>query len=346
MVYAPIAHWVWEPGGWLARMGALDFAGGSVVHVNAGIAGLVCAYVLGPAPRLRPRALRALQPGLTMVGAGLLWVGWFGFNAGSAVAADGRAGLAMAGHAHCGGGRRADLDGRRMDGAAPAFAAGPVLGPGGRAGGHHASGRLRLAALGPGHRRWPGWPATGAPRASSACWAPTIRWTCSACTASAASWARCSPACSPTSAISGVNRRRADAGDRGRQRGDLQRHGHGGGAVRGARAGRLRVSRRWSRWLALRGWRLGNLMGCRLRRHLGMWVGCADVLVCEDAGAFRARATDTGYSPPRMSPASLLLYFAAGSTRYQSHVGHAAGCQPINQCSDNAHVDGVPCAAK
>jgi Amt family ammonium transporter len=96
VIYAPIAHWVWEPGGWLAQLGALDFAGGSVVHINAGIAGLVCAYFLGPRRGYGREAFEPYSLGLTMAGAGLLWVGWFGFNAGSAVAADGRAGLAMA----------------------------------------------------------------------------------------------------------------------------------------------------------------------------------------------------------------------------------------------------------
>lgn len=95
LVYAPIAHWVWEPGGWLAQMGVLDFAGGSVVHVNAGVAGLVCAYAVGPRRGYGRESFEPYSLALTMVGAGLLWVGWFGFNAGSAVAADGRAGLAM-----------------------------------------------------------------------------------------------------------------------------------------------------------------------------------------------------------------------------------------------------------
>ena len=95
-VYAPVAHWVWEPGGWLARMGVLDFAGGAVVHINAGVSGLVCAYVLGPRKGYGQEPFKPFNLGLTMAGAGLLWVGWFGFNAGSAVAADGRAGLAMA----------------------------------------------------------------------------------------------------------------------------------------------------------------------------------------------------------------------------------------------------------
>ncbi len=96
VVYAPIAHWVWEPNGWLARLGVLDFAGGSVVHINAGVAGLVCAFALGPRRGYGREPFAPFNLGLTMAGAGLLWVGWFGFNAGSAVASDGRAGLAMA----------------------------------------------------------------------------------------------------------------------------------------------------------------------------------------------------------------------------------------------------------
>ncbi|WP_372658494.1 ammonium transporter [Hydrogenophaga sp.] len=96
LVYAPIAHWVWEPGGWLAQLGALDFAGGSVVHINAGAAALVCAYALGPRQGYGREPFVPFNLGLTMAGTGLLWVGWFGFNAGSALAADGRAGLALA----------------------------------------------------------------------------------------------------------------------------------------------------------------------------------------------------------------------------------------------------------
>ncbi|MDI3384492.1 ammonium transporter [Xenophilus aerolatus] len=96
LVYAPVAHWVWEPGGWLAELGALDFAGGSVVHVNAGVAGLVCAYALGRRTGYGREPFEPYSLAFTMVGAGMLWVGWFGFNAGSAVAADGRAGLALA----------------------------------------------------------------------------------------------------------------------------------------------------------------------------------------------------------------------------------------------------------
>jgi len=94
LVYVPIAHWVWG-GGWLAQLGVLDFAGGIVVHLNAGVAALVAALVLGkrrgfPATAMAPHSLP-----LAVAGAGMLWVGWFGFNAGSALAANGAAGMAM-----------------------------------------------------------------------------------------------------------------------------------------------------------------------------------------------------------------------------------------------------------
>ncbi len=94
LVYAPIAHWVWG-GGWLGNMGVLDFAGGTVVHINAGIAGLVAALVLGKRRGYPSTPIKPSNLVLTLVGAGMLWVGWFGFNAGSELAADGRAGMAM-----------------------------------------------------------------------------------------------------------------------------------------------------------------------------------------------------------------------------------------------------------
>jgi len=95
-VYAPIAHWVWAPTGWLNGLGAADFAGGTVVHINAGVAGLVCALVLGKRLGYGTDNMSPFNLGLAVIGASLLWVGWFGFNAGSAVAANGRAGMAMA----------------------------------------------------------------------------------------------------------------------------------------------------------------------------------------------------------------------------------------------------------
>jgi ammonium transporter, Amt family len=95
VVYAPVAHWVWEPGGWLAARGVLDFAGGTVVHINAGVSALVAALMVGPRLGFGKEPMPPHNLALTVTGASLLWVGWFGFNAGSAVAADGRAGMAM-----------------------------------------------------------------------------------------------------------------------------------------------------------------------------------------------------------------------------------------------------------
>ncbi len=95
-VYCPIAHMVWGPGGFLASAGVLDFAGGTVVHINAGIAGLVAALVMGKRIGYRHDIMHPNNLMYTMIGASLLWVGWFGFNAGSAVAASDRAGMAMA----------------------------------------------------------------------------------------------------------------------------------------------------------------------------------------------------------------------------------------------------------
>ncbi|MDN7877994.1 ammonium transporter [Burkholderia aenigmatica] len=95
IVYVPIAHMVWEPTGWLSSDGVLDFAGGTVVHINAGIAGLVSCLMLGKRVGFGRESMAPHNLVLTMIGGSMLWVGWFGFNAGSAVAADGRAGFAM-----------------------------------------------------------------------------------------------------------------------------------------------------------------------------------------------------------------------------------------------------------
>ena len=94
LVYVPLAHWVWG-GGWLAKLGVMDFAGGIVVHVSAGVAALVCALVLGKRRGFPHTAMPPHSLPLTVAGAGMLWVGWFGFNAGSALAANGSAGMAM-----------------------------------------------------------------------------------------------------------------------------------------------------------------------------------------------------------------------------------------------------------
>jgi Amt family ammonium transporter len=94
LVYSPIAHWVWG-GGWLGSLGVLDYAGGTVVHINAGVAGLVTALVLGKRRGYPHEAMPPHNLILTMIGASLLWVGWFGFNAGSAVTSGVNAGMAM-----------------------------------------------------------------------------------------------------------------------------------------------------------------------------------------------------------------------------------------------------------
>ncbi|HWZ28963.1 MAG TPA: ammonium transporter [Gemmatimonadales bacterium] len=95
VVYAPLAHWVWGVGGWLQQRGALDFAGGTVVHISAGVSALVAARFLGPRRDFRRSPLAPHSVPWVLVGAGLLWFGWFGFNAGSALAANGIATLAF-----------------------------------------------------------------------------------------------------------------------------------------------------------------------------------------------------------------------------------------------------------
>ena len=94
LVYVPVAHWVWG-GGWLADLGTLDFAGGIVVHTTAGVSALVAAILVGPRLGFAERLEPPHSPGMTMAGAGMLWVGWFGFNGGSALAADGSAASAI-----------------------------------------------------------------------------------------------------------------------------------------------------------------------------------------------------------------------------------------------------------
>ncbi len=96
VVYAPITHWVWGDGGWLGGKGILDFAGGTVVHINAGVAGLVAAIVIGKRRGFPQKAMPPHNVTYTIIGASMLWVGWFGFNAGSELAADNVAGMAMA----------------------------------------------------------------------------------------------------------------------------------------------------------------------------------------------------------------------------------------------------------
>lgn len=95
VVYAPVTHWVWSSEGWLFKMGLLDFAGGTVVHITAGVAALVAAIMIGPRRDFGKSAVKPHNLTMTVTGAGMLWVGWFGFNGGSALAADGNASMAM-----------------------------------------------------------------------------------------------------------------------------------------------------------------------------------------------------------------------------------------------------------
>jgi Amt family ammonium transporter len=95
IVYIPLAHWVWAPDGWLFKLGALDFAGGTVVHISAGVSAFVAAKLLGPRQGFQRTALVPHNVPLVLLGAGLLWFGWFGFNAGSALAANGLAAIAF-----------------------------------------------------------------------------------------------------------------------------------------------------------------------------------------------------------------------------------------------------------
>jgi Amt family ammonium transporter len=95
VVYSPIAHWVWGQGGWLNKMGVLDYAGGTVVHISSGVAALVAALVLGPRVRRESERFEPHDVRLAVIGAGLLWFGWFGFNGGSALGANGAAANAI-----------------------------------------------------------------------------------------------------------------------------------------------------------------------------------------------------------------------------------------------------------
>lgn len=96
MVYVPVAHWVWGPNGWILKMGGLDFAGGLVVHMTSGYAALIAALMLGNRAGFKPKENNSFSGIMVMLGGTMLWIGWFGFNAGSALAANGLAGQAAA----------------------------------------------------------------------------------------------------------------------------------------------------------------------------------------------------------------------------------------------------------
>ena len=152
IVYPIVAHWGFAADGWLFAWGVRDFAGGLVVHINAGIAALALVFALGPRKGFGAEAMRPHSLPLTLLGTGILWFGWFGFNAGSALAADGiainafvttqiAASVAALGWVRC-----------RVDEERQAHHPGGGLGSCGRPGGDHAGGGLRFPALGHGHR--------------------------------------------------------------------------------------------------------------------------------------------------------------------------------------------------
>ncbi len=148
LVYDPVAHWVWGDGGWLKNLGALDFAGGTVVHINAGIAALAAALVMGPRKGYSGHGdgTESFIPHnlpMTILGAALLWFGWFGFNAGSALAAGALASSAFtATHLATAAATLAWVGAEWIFRGKPTTL-GAASGRGGRAGGHHPRRRLR-----------------------------------------------------------------------------------------------------------------------------------------------------------------------------------------------------------
>ena len=165
-VYVPVAHWVWG-GGFLGAAGVLDFAGGLVVHLNAGIAGLVCCLVIGKRQGYGTEYMAPHNLVLTLIGTSLLWVGWFGFNAGSALSLGRAGGQRHAQHPHLGRGRGAGLDVDRMGEPRQALGAGHPVRRRRRPRHHHAGRGLRRAVGRHGdRRRRRRWSATG-PRSCS-----------------------------------------------------------------------------------------------------------------------------------------------------------------------------------
>ena len=194
-VYAPVAHWVWG-GGFLATVGALDFAGGAVVHVNAASAALVAALVVGPRKDYGRHAILPHNVPFTLLGAGLLWFGWFGFNAGSALAPGPRS-PGVRQHDAGAGGHAGGLDAARPHARWARDRGRRRHRDRRRAGRGHAGGGLRRAGVGA--RDWRDWRRARATSRSSSARGPswTTRSTWSPRTASAAPPAPSSPACSP-----------------------------------------------------------------------------------------------------------------------------------------------------
>jgi hypothetical protein len=185
LVYTPVAHMVWGGNGALMwDWGVLDFAGGTVVHINAGIAGLVACLVLGKRRGYPTTAMPPHNLNFTIMGASMLWVGWFGFNAGSAVAANQSAGMAMAGHPDCDRYGGAGVDVRRVADPWQTKRAGHRLRRCRRSGGDYS--RVGHCGADGGAADWPlhpAWSVSSLPPSSSGRWVTTIHWMCSAFTA-------------------------------------------------------------------------------------------------------------------------------------------------------------------
>ena len=146
-IYDPLAHWVWGVGGWGRNLGALDFAGGTVVHISSGIAGLACALVIKKRLGLGKDSMHPNNLPMTLLGASLLWFGWFGFNAGSALGCRGTGNQHLYRHQYGDGGRGAGLDGRGVDLSRQTVGPGRGQRGGGGIGGHHAGVGVRRPDL-------------------------------------------------------------------------------------------------------------------------------------------------------------------------------------------------------
>ena len=142
LVYNPVAHWVWGIGGWLRDLGALDFAGGTVVHINSGIAALAAALVIGKRKGYGHESFHPHNLPMTIMGAAILWFGWFGFNAGSALGANGLAVSAFVDHPYRGGGSHLFLGIHRVDVSRQTHNLGSGQWVRGRIGGHNPGSRV------------------------------------------------------------------------------------------------------------------------------------------------------------------------------------------------------------
>ena len=196
LVYSPLAHWVWQPTGWLYKLGALDFAGGTVVHISSAAAAVACAIMLGKRQGYGKDKFHPHNLPMTVLGAGMLWFGWFGFNAGSALGANDLAGSAFMNTNIAAAAARAHVDRGRVEARGQADRAGRRVGRGRRPGRDHPGVRLRAALGRARHRRHRRAAAATSASSSRASSSSTTRSTSSASTAWAGRSERSSPASS------------------------------------------------------------------------------------------------------------------------------------------------------